>query len=240
MPGPLPNSERTDFSGPQRRRTKRIRLAALAALIGGAAAALAAQAQAPATGPANAAAANGQQLQEVPITGSRIPVPANISAASPIVAIGSQDIAVQGRTDISDVVNQLPQIIIAYGADLGNNQNALTAAGGVATADLRGLGPQRTLVLVDGKRLYIGDPNSENPNPAADLDQIPTAMIERVDVVTGGASAVYGSDAVAGVINFITRKNFQGVQIDASYGFYNHDNSLTTIQDLGAATQATV
>src|SRR6185437_4656105 len=86
----------------------------------------------------------------------------------------------------------------------------------------------------------IGDPNSENPNPAADLDQIPTAMIERVDVVTGGASAVYGSDAVAGVINFITRKNFQGVQIDASYGFYNHDNRLTTIQDLGAATQAAV
>jgi len=74
----------------------------------------------------------------------------------------------------------------------------LTTAGGLATADLRGLGPQRTLVLVNGRRLGVADANTANPNPAADLDQIPTDLIERVDVVTGGASATYGSGAIPG------------------------------------------
>ncbi|MFX5903589.1 TonB-dependent receptor plug domain-containing protein, partial [Acinetobacter baumannii] len=77
-------------------------------------------------------------------------------------------------------------------ADFNNRTSALTSAGGLATADLRGLGPIRTLVLVNGRRLGVGDANTANPNPAPDLDQIPTALIERVDVVTGGASATYG------------------------------------------------
>ena len=85
--------------------------------------------------------------------------------------------------------------------------------------------PQRTLVLVDGRRLGSADANTGNPNPSPNLDQIPVQMIERVDVVTGGASAVYGSDAIAGVVNFIMSKNFEGVQIDAQYGFYQHDNN---------------
>ena len=186
-------------------------------------------------------AASAPVLEEVVVTGSRIPVPANINATSPTTAISSQQILLEGQTDTTDIINQLPQNITAEGADLGNAQNPLTAAGGVATADLRGLGPQRTLVLVDGKRLYIGDPNPENPNPAADLDQIPAIMIERVDVVTGGASAVYGSDAVGGVINFITKKNFQGIQIDGQYGFYDYQNggNQSIVAD-DAATQAAV
>ncbi len=185
-------------------------------------------------------AAEQPALEEVVVTGSRIPVPANITATSPISAVSSQQIAQQGQVDATEIINQLPQNIISAGADLGNNQNALTAAGGVATADLRGLGPQRTLVLVDGKRLFIGDPNPENPNPAADLDQIPAAMIERVDVVTGGASAVYGSDAVAGVINFIMKKNFQGIEVGGQYGFFDHNNGQTGLQALDASTQAAV
>jgi outer membrane receptor protein involved in Fe transport len=187
-----------------------------------------------------AAAAGAGELQEVVVTGSRIPVPANITATSPIVAVSSQQIALAGQTDAISILNSMPQNIIQSAADLGPQKNSLEAAGGVSTADLRGLGPQRTLVLVDGKRLYIGDPNTQNPNPAPDLNQIPAAMIERVDVVTGGASSVYGSDAVAGVINFITRQNFQGIKIDGQYGFYNHNNGNTAIQNLQAEQQAAV
>ncbi len=129
-------------------------------------------------------------LEEVIVTGSRIPVPANITATSPLTIVSRDEIQQQGHTDVTDFINQLPQNFINSGADFGNNSNPLSSAGGIATVDLRGLGPQRTLVLVDGKRLGNGDPNTLNPNPAADLDQIPAALIQRVDVVTGGASAV--------------------------------------------------
>jgi iron complex outermembrane receptor protein len=174
-------------------------------------------------------------LQEVVITGSRIPVPANITATSPIQVISSQEILLEGRTDTTDLINRLPQNIIGAGVDLGNNSAPLNAAGGIATADLRGLSPQRTLVLVDGRRLGPGDPNTSNPNVASDLDQVPAQLIERVDVVTGGASATYGSDAIAGVVNFIMKRDFQGVQIDGQYGFYQHSNGETWIQNQQAA-----
>jgi len=190
---------------------------------------------------AQEAAEQGNQpgLAEVVVTGSRIPVPANVSATSPTTTVSTQEIQLEGHTDTIEVLNQLPQNIISN-ADLGNQSNPLSSPGGVATADLRGLGPQRTLVLIDGRRLGIGDPNTQNPNPAPDLDQIPAALIERVDVVTGGASAVYGSDATAGVINFIMKKNFQGVQIDGQYAEFMHDNNLSGIQALGAAQAAAV
>jgi iron complex outermembrane receptor protein len=171
-------------------------------------------------------------IEEVVITGSRIPVPANITATSPIQVITSQDVALQGQADTTNIINRLPQIMLGPGADFGNNSAPLNAAGGFATADLRGLGPQRTLVLVDGRRLGPGDADTANPNVAADLDQIPSALIERVDVVTGGASATYGSDAIAGVVNFIMKKNFEGLQIDGEYGFYQHNNSQTGLQNL--------
>ena len=179
---------------------------------------------------------NTPTLQEVIVTGSRIKVPANISATSPLTVVNRDEIQQQGHTDVSDFMNQLPQNFINSGSDLGNNSNPLLSAGGVSTVDLRGLGPQRTLVLVDGKRLGNGDPNTLNPNPAADLDQIPAAMIERVDVVTGGASAVYGSDAIAGVVNFILRRNFQGVEIDGQYGFNQHSNKDTFMQQAETAS----
>ena len=91
--------------------------------------------------------------------------------------------------------------------------------------DLRGLGPNRTLVLVDGRRLGAGSPQTVISAPGPDLDQIPSALIERVEVVTGGASAVYGSDAIAGVVNFIMKKNFEGLQLDAQMGGNWHDNT---------------
>lgn len=169
-------------------------------------------------------------LEEVIVTGSRIPVPANISATSPLTVVSRDEIQQQGHTDVTDFINQLPQNSINGNSDLGNSSNPLGSAGGISTVDLRGLGPQRTLVLVDGKRLGNGDPNTLNPNPAADLDQIPAALIERVDVVTGGASAVYGSDAMAGVVNFIMRRDFQGVEVDGQYGYNQHSNHNTFMQ----------
>ena len=169
------------------------------------------------------AASEPAQLTEVVVTGSRIPVPANITSTSPITIVSSQDIQLQGHTDISDVINQLPQNIIGANADFGNTSSPLTSTGGFTTVDLRGLGPQRTLVLVNGRRLGAGDPSTSNQNVASDIDQIPAPLVERVDVVTGGASATYGSDAIAGVVNFILKKDFQGVQIDGQYGFSQHD-----------------
>jgi outer membrane receptor protein involved in Fe transport len=172
------------------------------------------------------------QLAEVVVTGSRIPVPANISATSPTTILTNQEIQLQGHTDITDVINALPQNIIGTGQDFGNTSSPLTATGGFSTVDLRGLGPQRTLVLVNGRRLGAGDPSTSNQNVAPDIDQIPAPLIERVDVVTGGASATYGSDAIAGVVNFILKKDFQGIQLDGQYGFSQHDQHNSYAEDL--------
>jgi iron complex outermembrane recepter protein len=166
--------------------------------------------------------------QEIIVTGSRIPAP-NLESTSPIQVVTAQEIQLGGRMDISDVINQLPQNFSnSLGQDLGNRTSGLTTAGGVSTADLRGLGPNRTLVLVNGRRLGVGSPYTVIQSPAPNLDQIPTFLLDRVDVVTGGASAVYGSDAIAGVINFITKQNFEGFQIDYHIGEnrYKNDSDL--------------
>jgi len=174
-----------------------------------------------------------QDLSEVVITGTRIVTP-NLTSTSPVQVVTAKDIALSGHADVTDLINMLPQNFINSAVDFGNTSNSLSTPGGIATVDLRGLGPQRTLVLVDGKRLGTGDPNTSNPNPAPDLDQIPAALIERIDVVTGGASAVYGSDAIAGVVNFIMVKNFEGVRVDAQLGADQHINHDAVAQALAA------
>ena len=186
----------------------------------------------PASQPARAAAAEPGPLQEIIVTGSRIAAPNEVST-SPIQVVSSKSIQVSGKTDISDIITQLPQNYSNdLGQDLGNGTSGLTTAGGVATADLRGLGPARTLVLIDGRRLGVGSPNTAIAQPAPDLDQIPAGLVERVEVVTGGASAAYGSDAIAGVVNFIMKKNFQGFQVDGQVGENWHDNHDTIVQNL--------
>ena len=177
-------------------------------------------------------AATEEPLQEIVVTGSRIAAP-NAVSTSPIQVISSESIATTGKTDISDLIMQLPQNLNnGLGQDLGNTSSGLTTPGGIATADLRGLGPNRTLVLVDGRRLGQGSPNTAIQSPAPDLDQIPAGLVDRIEVVTGGASAAYGSDAIAGVINFIMKKNFQGVQFDGQYNENMHDNNDTYMQNL--------
>src|SRR3984957_3035904 len=179
-----------------------------------------------------AAVATVEPLQEIVVTGSRIAAP-NAVSTSPIQVISSESIATTGKTDISDLIMQLPQNMNnGLGQDLGNTTSGLTTAGGIATADLRGLGPNRTLVLIDGPRLGQGSPNAAIQSPAPDLDQIPAGLVDRIEVVTGGASAAYGSDAIAGVVNFIMKKNFQGVQFDGQYNENMHDNDNTYMQNL--------
>jgi outer membrane receptor protein involved in Fe transport len=161
-------------------------------------------------------------LPDVIVTGSRIPLPSAVAAVSPVQIVTGQEIDLQGTTDAVDILSALPQMISRSGADFGNHSNPISSAGGTSTADLRGLGPQRTLVLVNGRRLGPGDSNTSNLSPAADLDQIPVAMIQRVEVLTGGATATYGPDAIAGVVNFILKDDIEGVQFDSGYGFAQH------------------
>jgi iron complex outermembrane receptor protein len=180
---------------------------------------------------ASDSATAGAVLEEVVITGSRITLP-NMTSTSPIQVVTQKDIQSTGKLDISDVMLQLPQNFNNSFTDFNNRTSGLTTAGGLATADLRGLGPQRTLVLVNGRRLGAADPNTANPNPAADLDQIPTALVDRIDVVTGGASAVYGSDAIAGVVNFIMKRNFEGIQVDGQIGENWHEQHNSFVAGL--------
>jgi outer membrane receptor protein involved in Fe transport len=174
------------------------------------------------------------EVAEVVVTGTRIPSP-NLTSVSPVTAIGSAEIKAQGVTRVEDMVNSLPQAFAAQGAALSNGST------GTATVNLRGLGPTRTMVLIDGRRLMPGTPNTTGNSLAPDLNFIPTALVERVDVLTGGASAVYGADAVAGVVNFIMQKNFEGVRIDTQYGIYNHknDNGVAEVIRQAAAASPT-
>ncbi len=170
-------------------------------------------------------------IEEVIVTGSRI-ASANMTSTSPILSVTSDEIKTGGRMDITDMLNQLPQINSNYlGQDIGNRTSGLSTAGGVSTASLRGLGPNRTLVLVDGRRLGPGSPQTVISAPGPDIDQIPAALVERGEGVTGGGSAGYGSDAIAGVVNFITRKNFEGLQLDAQIGGNWHNNNNSFIHE---------
>jgi iron complex outermembrane receptor protein len=168
---------------------------------------------------AMAAEAKATEVTEIVVTGSRIAQP-NITSNSPLVTVTQEDVKVAGTATIDTLTNALPQVI--GGQNLGQSINS----NGTATVDLRGLGPSRTVVLVNGRRLQPGDPQS----PVADLNSIPASLVERVDVVTGGASAVYGADAVAGVVNFLMVKNFQGVKMDAQYSFNEHGQQDSTVQ----------
>ena len=173
--------------------------------------------------PAMAQDAPAQDLDDVVVTGSRIPQ-ANLVTTSPVTQVTGEDIDVAGVTRVEDLISQLPQAFAAQNSTVANG------ASGTATVSLRNLGSSRTLVLIDGRRMGYGSPNDD----AADLNQIPEQLVERVEVLTGGASAVYGSDAVAGVVNFIMKKDFEGLQIDAQYGFYQHNNDYDGVGNLRA------
>ncbi len=158
---------------------------------------------------------------EVVITGSRIRSP-NLESVSPVTTVSSEEFAVRGTVRTEDLVNQLPQVFAAQGAA---NSNEAT---GTAQVDLRGLSPSRTLVLINGRRLPYGSPK----NIPSDLNQVPTPLIQSVEVLTGGASAVYGSDAIAGVVNFKLMDNFSGLRLSGSVAGFQHTNDRDELRDL--------
>src|SRR4051812_15502762 len=157
--------------------------------------------------------------EAIVVTGTRIPSP-NLTGTSPVTVINSAEVRLQGTTRTEDLINSLPQAFAGQGGNLANG------ATGTATVDLRGLGASRTLVLINGRRLQAGDPAQLIPVP--DINFIPAAIVSRVDILTGGASSVYGADAVAGVVNFIMDTQFTGFRADAQYSFYEHDNGAST------------
>ena len=183
---------------------------------------MSASAQAPVAAPAPAPApalqettAEATSMEEIIVTGSRVSVN-GFSAPSPTTLIGGDLIAQQGATSVADVLQQEPSFKATRSA--GGNANNF-ASPGQATADLRGIGGQRTLVLVNGSRVVPQAASNNSGAPVTtDLNAIPTMLIDRVEVVTGGASAQYGSDAVAGVVNILLKRQFDGLELNAQSG----------------------
>ncbi len=170
-----------------------------------------------------------QRIERIEVTGSRIPSP-TLTSESPVNVISAQDIAYTGLTSTSDILNQLPQASPGQGSNISNGST------GTSTIDLRGLGPNRTLVLIDGKRVPAGSPLQGGW--ATNINAIPSTLISRIEVLSGGASSIYGSDAIAGVVNFIMNDRFEGVQVDWQYSGYNHQQN-SWMSDLVAQKEAT-
>ena len=176
-------------------------------------------------GAADHALAQGPEaggLEEVLVTGSRLRTP-NVTSSSQIVTVEVEDISDRGITRVEDYLNDLPQI------SPGQAITASNGASGTATVNVRNLGCERTLVLINGQRLAPGTTGGGN---CADLNSIPTLLLERVEVLTGGASSVYGSDAVGGVVNFILDDDFEGFKANYMHSFYQHNNDNGELRDL--------
>ena len=148
--------------------------------------------------------------QSIVITGSRIKRP-EIESPVPVAVLGQQALLQDAAANVADTLNELPQVGIGT---TRTNTNFLTSGTGISTINLRSLGVNRTLTLVNGRRFIAGFSGSS----AVDVNNIPTDFIDRVEIVTGGSSAVYGSDAVAGVVNFILKDRFDGLQVRAQGG----------------------
>ncbi|MGR4891154.1 TonB-dependent receptor domain-containing protein [Sphingopyxis sp. LARHCG72] len=158
----------------------------------------------------DAAATEEASEDTIVVTGSRIGRP-ELEGSSPVQVLGEASILQQGSQNISDVLNEMPSI----GTGIGRtNSNFLTSGNGVATVNLRNLGNNRTLVLVNGRRVAAGLGGTS----AVDINNIPTDLLQRVEVLTGGSSAVYGSEAMAGVVNFILKDDFEGIRGRAQAG----------------------
>lgn len=151
-------------------------------------------------------AAPASTLERVEITGTRIKTIGAVSS-SPVTSLGAAEINSSQPAAVEEVVKGLPAAVPAIGAGTNNG------TGGGATLDLRGLGSSRSLVLIDGRRMVPFDLNAQ-----VDTNSIPVALLRRIDLVTGGASAVYGADAVAGVANFVLNRQFKGLELSSTYG----------------------
>jgi len=157
-----------------------------------------------------AAADDSAEDEVIVVTGSRIARP-DLEASSPIQVVTSDVIKAQGSQNLADVITELPAVGIGT---TRTNSNFSTSGNGQATINLRNLGSNRTLVLQNGRRVVAGIGGSS----AVDINNIPTELVERIDILTGGASAVYGSEAMAGVVNFILKDDYEGIGVRAQAG----------------------
>lgn len=189
---------------------------AAVATLAGAGAAHAQQTQAPPTAPEAAAA----DEDVVVVTGSRIRRDAT-NAPAPLIQVGRDDIVNSGEANVIDYLSDIPALQTSFVAE--DTVGGSLGTGGLSLLDLRNLGPNRTLVLVDGRR-HVG--SAYFASSAVDIDTIPRLLIENVELITGGSSAVYGADAVTGVVNFIQRKNFEGFEVDTALAQINQDGQL--------------
>lgn len=166
---------------------------------------------------AGAAPASAQEVEEVVVTGSRI-ARQDLVSSSPVTTVSNEDLKVVGATNVEEYLNTLPQLI----AGATKSTNVTGQADATANLNLRGLGAKRTLVLVNGKRFM-----ASNQQGIVDVNNIPASLVDRVEVVTGGASAVYGSDAMAGVVNFILKDRFDGLKVEGQYGISGQGDADT-------------
>ena len=161
----------------------------------------------------------------ITITGTHIERP-GFDTPTPTTSLSVAEIQKAAPANIADFVNELPQLNANTTPRVGN-QNTSTGANGLNDLNLRSLGPNRTLVLLDGQRVI-----ASGTNGAVDINNLPSALVERVDIVTGGASAAYGSDAVSGVVNFVLNKDFTGLQANVSGGLTERSDDPTTNADI--------
>jgi iron complex outermembrane recepter protein len=172
---------------------------------------------------APSAQAAEDQIAEVVVTGSRIARP-ELEASTPVQIISSEAIQEQGSPNIADILAELPAV--GTPGLSRTNSNFLTSSNGISTINLRNMEDQRTLVLVNGRRVVSGVGGTST----VDLNNIPTDLIKSVQVLTGGASAVYGSEAVAGVVNFVLKDDFEGVGLRAQTGLTSeHDRKQSLV-----------
>ena len=162
-------------------------------------------------------AVNAGDEQAIVVTGSRIRRP-NLGSTVPITSVGPEDIVETGQVSVGDQLNQLPQLRTTFSQA---NSTRFIGTAGQNFLDLRGLGTERTLVLVNNRRFVSTAPGSFR----WDVNNVPADLVERVDIVTGGNSAIYGSDAVAGVVNFILRREFDGIQVRGQSGISDEGDS---------------
>lgn len=173
------------------------------------------------TAVAQGGASDSEAVEEIVVTGSRLPR-RDFSAPSPIATVDSEALEAASQATLEETLNQMPQMAPDFSRTTNNGSD------GTAKVNLRGLGAGRTLVLLNGRRLAPSGVGS-----AADVNNLPKALMERVEIITGGATTVYGADAVAGVVNFITRSDFEGFGVDTS--FYSTEQGDSSIYDLNVA-----
>lgn len=157
-------------------------------------------------------AANAAGLDEIVVTGSRLALSGGYASPTPVTVVGPQQIQVAGKANLADLVNELPALV-GSATPVNSNLSFSDGQAGINALNLRALGTDRTLVLIDSQR-SVGSAITG----IVDINDIPQSLVKRVEIVTGGASAAYGSDAVAGVVNFILDKEFTGFKVEASGG----------------------